>query len=90
MGMGPLIPRKHRAQFERFLSHKDSRIRAVAREMADLDAQTRAEWNEMRRQERALEETMRETWGDIDDFELFVEFYDGLDADALDDEEMPF
>jgi hypothetical protein len=43
MGMSIPIPPKHRASFNRFSTHQDPRIRAVARgEMEERDTQTRA------------------------------------------------
>jgi hypothetical protein len=60
MGMNTTIPRTHRASFNRLLMHKDPRIREAARQMQELDAQTRAEWRDMRRQEQACEDRMLE------------------------------
>ena len=62
MDINNRIPRKYRASFDRFLTHKDPRIRAAAREMQELDAQTRAEWSELRRQEQEREVHMLDTW----------------------------
>jgi hypothetical protein len=90
MGMSLLIPRKHGTAFNRFLTHQDPRIRAVAGEMAQLDAQTRAEWSERRRQEQALEEAVLDTWVDVDGSAPSPERGDGPDSDVLDDEELPF
>lgn len=55
IGMSTTIPRQHREAFNRFLTHQDPRIRAAAREMQKWAAQTRAEWRELRRQERKSE-----------------------------------
>ena len=37
------IPRKRRAQFQKYLEHEDERIHAYAREIESTDAQVRAE-----------------------------------------------
>ncbi len=83
VGMGPLIPRKHRAQLNRFLTHQDPRIREAAREMAALDAQTRAEWREKRQWEQGLADAMVETLSEM-------EVDTDRDGDPLDDDELPF
>ena len=88
MAMSTIIPRKHRDSFNRFLAHKDPRIRAAAREMEALDAQTRAEWRETRRQERELEDRMLEAWECIQAVE--PEFGDVTDCEDYHDDEIPF
>lgn len=86
--MSMTIPRQHRKSFNRFLTHKDPRIRAAAREMEARDAQTRAEWRELRRQEQELEERMLEAWDCIE--ALAPEFGDATDYEDDDDDELPF
>ena len=88
MGMSTTIPRKHRASFNRFLTHKDPRIRAAAREMEALDAQTRAEWRELRRQEQELEDRMVDAWECIEAVE--PEFSDVTDTKDDYVDEIPF
>jgi hypothetical protein len=63
MDINTIIPRTHRASFDRFLTHKDPRIRAAAREMQERDAQTRTEWSAVRRQEQEREVHTLDTWG---------------------------
>ena len=82
-----IIPRKHRASFDRFLTHKDQRIRAAAREMQELDAQTRAEWSESRLQEQELETHMLETWACV--AASASDFGDARDGENFCDEELP-
>ena len=53
-----LIRRKRRKEFDRYLDHKNPRVRELAREMLAEDARLRAEWREQRR----LEEEMEEQW----------------------------
>lgn len=48
-----IIPRKRRRTFDRFLAHKDARIRAMAEEMQREDADSRA-W--LREEQRMTEE----------------------------------
>ena len=86
--MSPTIPRKHRESFNRFLRHKDPRIRAAARQMQELDAQTRAEWREIRRQEQELEDRMLDAWEWVEAVEL--ELGDATDGEDVDDDEIPF
>ena len=72
----------------RFLTHKDPRIRAAAREMEALDAQTRAEWWELRRQEQEREDRMLDAWECIEAAGL--ECDDVMDNKDDDDDESPF
>jgi hypothetical protein len=88
MGMSPTIPRKHRDSFNRFLTHKDPRIRAAAREMEALDAQTRAEWRELSRQEREREDRMLEAWDCIEAVEPACD--DVTDCENDHGDEIPF
>lgn len=88
MGLSTTIPRKHRESFNRFLTHQDPRIRAAAREMEALDAQTRAEWQELRRQEHELEDRMLEAWECMEAVEPEID--DLTDNKDDDDDEIPF
>ena len=88
MDMSTIIPRKHRDTFNRFLTHKDPRIRTAARAMEELDAQTRAEWRETCRQEREQEELMLEAGEGIEAVE--PEFDDVTDCADYHDDEIPF
>jgi hypothetical protein len=88
MGMNTTIPRQHRQSFNRFLTHQDPRIRAAARGMEAWDAQTRAEWRELRRQEQELEDRMLEAWDCMEAVE--PEFDDVTDNKDDDDDEIPF
>ena len=90
MDMNVIIPRQHRVSFSRFLSHKDPRIRAVAREMQALDAQTRAEWRQMRREEREIEDHMPETWEDREVMSPPPIPHTAMDGEDVDDDEIPF
>jgi hypothetical protein len=51
-----LIRRKRRNEFNRFLEHKNPRVRQLAQELLAEDARLRAEWREQRRLEEELEE----------------------------------
>ncbi len=88
MGMNPTIPRGHRDSFTSFLTHQDPRIRAVARQMQELDARTRAEWQEMRQQEQELEDRMLEAWSCGEAVE--PELSDARDGEEFYDDELPF
>jgi hypothetical protein len=88
MGQSTTIPRQHRESFNRFLTHQDPRIRAAAREMEALDAQTRAEWRELCRQEQELEDRMLETWECIGAVEPGID--DLTDTKDKYDDEIPF
>ncbi len=88
MGINTIIPRQHRDSFNRFLTHKDPRIRAAACEMQELDAQTRAEWKDMRRQEQELEDRMLEAREWVEAVE--PELGDATDGEGFYDDEIPF
>lgn len=88
IAMSFTIPRKYRESFNRFLRHQDPRIRAAACQMQELDAQTRAKWREMRRQEQELEDRMREAWDCIEAVE--PELSDATDGEEVYDDELPF
>ena len=92
LGMNTTISRKHRESFNRFLTHKDPRIRAAARDMEALDAQTRAEWRELRQQELELEDRMIEAWDCLEAVEPeFDEVTDNVTDNKDDDDDgLPF
>ena len=90
MDVNLIIPRKHRSAFNRFLRHQDPRIRAVACEMQDIDAQTRAEWRDNRRQEQEIEDGLLEPWMDDEALSQSTELGLATDCGAFDDEECPF
>jgi hypothetical protein len=89
MDMSTTIPRKHRTSFNRFLTHKDPRIRAVAREMEERDVHARAKWREMRRQELELEDLTLETWA-YAEASAAPEVGDATDCEDFDDDELLF
>ena len=66
-----IIPRKRRKSFDRFLDHKNPRIRSLAEEMLAKDAITRAEW----RAERDLEQAFEE--------EEYLLSHGGVEADGM-------
>jgi hypothetical protein len=53
-----LIRRKRRKEFDRYLEHKNPRVRELAQKLLAEDARLRAEW----REERRLEEELEEQW----------------------------
>ena len=53
---GGFIRRKRRQEFNRFLDHKNPRVRELAQQLLAEDARLRAEWREQRRLEQELEE----------------------------------
>jgi hypothetical protein len=70
------------------LTHQDPRIRAAAREIEAWDAQTRAEWRELRRQEQEREDRMLEAWDCIEAVE--PELADVMDNKDDHDNDLPF
>lgn len=88
MGMNTIIPRRHHDSFKRFLTHKDPRIIEAARQMQDLDAQTRAEWKALRREEQELEDRMLEAGSWVEAVEPDLD--DPTHGEDFDDNEIPF
>ena len=86
--VGGFIRRKRRKEFDRFLDHRNPRVRELAQELLAEDTRLRADW----REQRWLKEELEEQWlADCEAADAREESQDSEESDPdWVDTEIPF